>query len=124
MSFESVLQKILDGCNNAIGIALMGNDGIPIVHVSAENAIENQLGDDLASAGAEFGRILGDIHKASDSLGGGLMNEVVISLSRFTLLFREIADDVVLVLALAPEGNIGKSRYLMRRYERAIRDEL
>jgi predicted regulator of Ras-like GTPase activity (Roadblock/LC7/MglB family) len=124
MSFESVLQKIVDGSSSAIGVALMGNDGIPIVHVQAEHKIENQLGDDLSSAGAEFGRILGDIHKASDSLGGGLMNEVVISLSRFTLLFREIADDVMLVLAIGPEGNIGKSRFLMRRYEREIRDEL
>jgi len=124
MSFESVLNKIVDGCSDAIGVALMGNDGIPIVHVHVENRIENQLGDDLGAAGAEFGRILGDIHKASDSLGGGLLNEVVISLSRFTLLFREIADDVVLVLAIGPTGNIGKSRFLMRRFEREIRDEL
>ena len=124
MSFETVLQKIVDGCGSAIGAALMGNDGIPIVHVRAENQIENQLGDDLSAAGAEFGRILGDIHKASDSLGGGLMNEVVISLSRFTLIFREIADDVMLVLAIGPEGNIGKSRFMMRRFERELRDEL
>ena len=69
-------------------------------------------------------RILGDIHKASDSLGGGLLNEVVISLSRFTLVFREVGEDVVLVLAIGPDGNLGKSRYLMRRYEREIREEL
>ncbi len=124
MSFESVLQKIIDGCGDGIGVALMGNDGIPIVHVTGENASVSSLGDDLSAAGAEFGRILGDIHKASDSLGGGLMNEVVISVSRFTLLFREIADDVVLVLAIGPEGNLGKARYLMRRHEREIRDEL
>ena len=124
MSFESILQKILEGNDDAIGIELMGNDGIPIVHVSGDHSIESPLGEDLGSAGAEFGRILGDIHKASDALGGGLVNEVVISLSRFTLLFREIADDVVLVLALGPEGNLGKSRYRMRRYEREIPDEL
>jgi hypothetical protein len=29
-----------------------------------------------------------------------------------------------LVLAMGPEGNLGKSRYLMRRYEREIREEL
>ena len=124
MSFENVLQKIIDGCSDAIGVALMGNHGIPIVHVRAQNAAESQLGDDLSSVGAEFGRILGDIHKASDSLGGGLMNEVVIRLSRFTLLFREVADDVVLLLAIGPEGNIGKARFLLRRFEREIRDEL
>jgi predicted regulator of Ras-like GTPase activity (Roadblock/LC7/MglB family) len=124
VSFESILQKILEGNDDAIGIALMGNDGIPIVHLNGENAVDSTLGEDLGSAGAEFGRILGDIHKASDALGGGFVNEVVISLSHFTLLFREIADDVVLVLALGPNGNLGKSRYRMRRYEREIRDEL
>ena len=55
---------------------------------------------------------------------GGLLNEVMISLSRFTLLFREVADDVVLVLAIGPESNIGKARFMMRRFEREIRDEL
>ena len=124
MSFESILQKILDGSTSTIGVALMGKDGIPIVHLRGPNNAENALGDDLSSAGAEFGRILGDIHKASDSLGGGLLNEVVISLSRFTLVFREVAEDVVLVLAIGPDGNLGKSRYLMRRYEREIREEL
>ena len=38
MSFETVLQKIVDGCGGAIGAALMGNDGIPIVHVRADTA--------------------------------------------------------------------------------------
>ncbi len=125
MSFESILQEIMDASTSTIGIALMGNDGIPIVHLEGENAEEDSpLGDDLSAAGAEFGRILGDIHKASDQLGGGLINEVVISLTRFTILFREVADDVVLLLAITPDGNIGKSRYLLRRYERALREEL
>ncbi len=61
---------------------------------------------------------------ASDALGGGLVNEVVVNLTRFTLIFREVDEDVVLVLALTPDGNIGKSRYLTRRYLRAIREEL
>lgn len=124
MSFEAILQEIMDASPGAIGVALMGNDGIPIVHLEGKDADESPLGEDLSAAGAEFGRILGDIHKASDQLGGGLINEVVISLTRFTILFREVADDVVLLLAIGPEGNIGKCRYLMRRHERALREQL
>jgi len=124
MSFESILQQILDGAGDALGIALMGNDGIPIVHIVADAAAETALGDDLGAAGAEFGRILCDVHKASDQHGAGSTQEVMIRLDRFTLLFREIADDVVLLLALGPDGNVGKSRYLMRRHERALRAEL
>ena len=37
MSFEDILQKILDGNDAAVAIALMGNDGIPIVHLRGEN---------------------------------------------------------------------------------------
>jgi len=124
MSFESILQKIVTECGGGLGIALMGSDGIPIVQTMAVGVADNPLGDDLSIAGAEFGRIIGDIHKASDALGGGLLNEVVIDLSRFALIFREVDDEVMLVLALTPDGNIGKSRYLMRRHLRALRDEL
>lgn len=124
MSFESILEKILTECGGGLGIALMGSDGIPIVQVMPKQRQANPLGDDLSVAGAEFGRILGDIHKASDSLGGGLLNQVVVEFGRFTLIFREVDDDVVLVLALAPDGNLGKSRYLMRKCLRELREEL
>ena len=124
MSFESILEQVVSNCGGGLGIALMGNDGIPIVQVMAVEPDKNPLGDDLSVAGAEFGRILGDIHKASDSLAGGLLNEVVVELGRFTLIFREVEEDVMLVLALTPDGNIGKARYLMRRHLRDIRDEL
>jgi len=124
MSFDSILQQIMDASSDVIGIALMGSDGIPIVHLEGQDAEGSPLGEDLSGAGAEFGRILGDIHKASDQLGGGLINEVVISLTRFTILFREIDEEVVLLMAIGPDGNIGKSRYLLRRYERELREEL
>jgi predicted regulator of Ras-like GTPase activity (Roadblock/LC7/MglB family) len=124
VNFESILRSILSECGGGLGIALMGSDGIPIVQVMSLEPKENPLGDDLSVAGAEFGRILGDIHKASDALAGGFLNQVVIELSRFSLIFREVEDDVVLVLALTPQGNIGKSRYLMRRHLRAIRGEM
>jgi predicted regulator of Ras-like GTPase activity (Roadblock/LC7/MglB family) len=124
MNFEDILQKIVADCGGGLGIALMGHDGIPIVQVMAADTSDNPLGDDLSVAGGEFGRVLGDIHKASDSLGGGFLNEVVVELSRFTLIFREVDEDVMLVLALTPQGNTGKSRYLMRKHLRAIREEL
>ena len=31
---------------------------------------------------------------------------------------------LLVVLALAPDGNLGKARYLLRRYALAIREEL
>jgi predicted regulator of Ras-like GTPase activity (Roadblock/LC7/MglB family) len=124
MSFDNILQALVNGCGGGLNAALMQYDGIPITQVQADGLVDNPLGGDLSTAGAEFGRILGEIHKASSSLGGGAVAEVVVKLSRFILIFREVDEDVVLVLALRPDGNLGKARYLMRRHLSEILDEL
>jgi predicted regulator of Ras-like GTPase activity (Roadblock/LC7/MglB family) len=124
MSFASILKSIVDECGGGLGAALMGNDGIPIDQVMASAPIAGPLGDDVGAAGVEFGRILDEIRKASDALGGGTLAETVVSLARFTLVLRHVDDDTFLVLALAPDGNLGKARYLIRRHLIALRDEL
>ena len=122
MSFDLVLEEILERSGGGLGIALMGSDGIPIVQRVARGG--GSFGDDIGTAGVEFARILSEIQKASDALGGGAMSETVVSLARFHLLFRQVDEDVILVLALAPDGNLGKARYLIRRHLLALREEL
>lgn len=114
MSFEATLQKMVADCPGAIGIALMGSDGIPV----AECAAAEPAGDpsEAAAAGVEFGRILDEIRKASDALGGGRLDEAIVALARFTLVFRAVDDELFLVVALAPGGNLGKARFLLRRH--------
>ena len=140
MSFRSILQTIVDGCGGGLGAALMGNDGIPIEQVSPVKSIPRRRiacptrtmsrgalampRDDVGAAGVEFGRILEEIRKASDALGGGSLIETVVSLAHFTLILRHVDDDTFLVLALAPDGNLGKARYLIRRHLLELREEL
>jgi predicted regulator of Ras-like GTPase activity (Roadblock/LC7/MglB family) len=126
MSFESILQEILDECGGGLGIALMGSDGIPIVQLTASlpDGVQNPLGDEIGTAGVEFARILAEIQKASSALDAGAMSETVISLARFQLHFRHVDEDVVLVLALSNDGNSGRARYLVRRNLIALRQEL
>ena len=126
MSFESILQSIVDECGGGLSAALMGLDGIPIEQVRASGKVvsTDPLRGDVTSAGIEFGRILGDMTKASDALGTGLLEEAVVSLERVKLIFRGLDDDLMLVLAITPDGNLGKARYLIRRSLTAIRDEL
>lgn len=115
MSFESVLRKMIDGVPGALGIALMGSDGIPIAELYAEDAAEAADGA-VGAAGVEFGRILEEVRKASDAIAGGRLDEMVIGLSRFWLLFRVVDEELFLVAALEPRGNLGKARFLMRRH--------
>ena len=124
MSFASVLREIAGGCGGGIAAALMGNDGIPVAQVTLPGAGDEELPAGIETAGTEFGRILDEIRKASDALAAGAMLESVVCLSRVTLLFRAVDEDSFLVLALAPDGNLGKARYLMRRHLPAIRSLL
>ena len=124
-TFISILQAIVNGCGGGLGAALMGNDGIPIEEfVSPSPAAQELLSEEIGTAGAEFGRILSEIAKASDALSGGGVRETVVALSCFTLIFRDVDDETFLVVAIAPDGNIGKARYLIRRHLLVLRQEL
>ena len=124
MSFEPTLQKMIDGCSGAIGIALMGSDGIAVAESQAPDPDLSVLDGEVGAAGIEFGRILDEVRKASDALGGGRLEEVVVGLARFTLVFRAVDDEFFLVVALAPGGNLGKARFLMRRHLLELREQL
>jgi predicted regulator of Ras-like GTPase activity (Roadblock/LC7/MglB family) len=129
MNFETILRTIVDECGGGIGASLMGNDGIPIEEVTASKSPgaspAGEFGHpvEVGTAGVEFGRILIDIRRASDALGGGALEETIIRVKGFMLVFQPIDDENFLVLALARDGNLGKARYLIRRHVHAIRQE-
>ena len=129
MNFEAILRMIVEECGGGIGAALMGNDGIPIEEFTASKAPGGSPSGDfgqpveVATAGVEFGRVLMDIRRASDALGGGPLEETIIRVKGFMLVFQPVDDENFLVLALARDGNLGKARYLIRRHVHAIRQE-
>lgn len=129
MNFETILRTIVEGCGGGIGAALMGNDGIPIEEFTASRAPnaasprELDQAVEVGIAGVEFGRILTDIRRASDALGGGALEETIIRVKGFMLVFQPIDDENFLVLALDRDGNLGKARYLIRRHLYALRQQ-
>ncbi|MCL4683268.1 hypothetical protein KJ059_00790 [Myxococcota bacterium] len=116
MNFEPTLRKMVENVSGAIGIALMGSDGIPIAELYARDGDAAAAEGEVSAAGVEFGRILDEVRKASDAIGGGRLEETVIGLARYWLLFRVVDDELFLVVALEPRGNLGKARFLMRRF--------
>lgn len=119
MSFAPMLREIVEGCGGGIAAALMGNDGIAVEEVGA--ARSGPLAGGIETAGIEFGRILDEVRKASDAIGGGTVGETTVVLSQVTLIFRTVDEDTFLVTAVAPDGNLGKARYLIRKQLPAIR---
>ena len=124
MSFRSILRSIVEECGGGLGAVLMGADGIPIEEYVTDRIPEGPLQEDVGSAGVEFSRILDEIRKAADALGGGALGETVVSLARMNLVFRPIDGETFLALVLSTDGNLGKARYLIRRHLLAIRQEL
>jgi len=124
MSFESTLREIVDGCGGGVAAALMGIDGIPIAQVNASDVDLAERVEDVAVAGVEFGRILDEVRKASDSLAGGPARECIFALQRFSIIVHQVDEENFVALVLAPDGNLGKARYLLRRHMIAIREEL
>jgi len=124
MSFRSILRSIVEECGGGLGAVLMGADGIPIEEYVTDRIPEGPLSEDVGSAGVEFSRILDEIRKAADALGGGAVHETVVSLARMSLVFRPVDGETFLALVLASDGNLGKARYLIRRHLLAIRQEL
>jgi predicted regulator of Ras-like GTPase activity (Roadblock/LC7/MglB family) len=124
MSFHAMLREIVENCSGGIGALLMGSDGIPIEQVTAGRAAASPLGEELATAGTEFSRILEEVRKAADAIAAGPMLETTILLSRVTLVFRAVDEETFLVVALEPDGNLGKARSLMRKQLLALRQEL
>ncbi len=124
MSFAATLGEIVEHCGGGLAAVLMGSDGIAIAHATSEAGRSGPVGVDAETAGVEFGRILDEIRKVSDALGGGAVSETIVRLARFSLIFSPVDRDSFLVVALGPDGNLGKARYLIRRNLMALRQQL
>lgn len=107
MSFDAILETILDACPDAQGVTLMGNDGIPISHVE-------RPGFDVNLVGVEFGRLVAELQKASDAAGGSAVDEFCVHTSNYWVLLRPLDEDIFLMAALQSDANFGKARFEMR----------
>jgi len=117
--FKEPLQKVVDNVEGGIAGLVMGFDGIAVEAYTREG---HKI--DINTVGMEFSFILTQVRKAAEILDVGKLNEVVIKAEKLTLVIRVLNPDYFLALALAPEGNFGKGRYLMRVVAPALQAEL
>jgi predicted regulator of Ras-like GTPase activity (Roadblock/LC7/MglB family) len=107
--FRESLQRLVEGVDGAVAGLLMGFDGI-----SVESYTRSGHAMDINTVGMEFSFILGQARKAAEILEVGPIREVAIRAEMLTLLIRVVSRDYFLALALTPEGNFGKGRFLLR----------
>ena len=107
--FKEALRDIVDRTDGGIAGLLMDSSGIAIESYARENAPF-----DITVIGVEYGVLLGSIRKASEMLEAGTANEVAISTDKMITIIRTLGKDYFLALAITPDGNFGKGRYMMR----------
>src|SRR5687768_6727968 len=87
----------------------MGLDGIPV-----DTYIKQKDRVDVNTVAMEFSFILTQVRKAGDSLQVGSLEELSVKAQRLMLICRMISPQYFVAIAMAPEGNFGKARYLAR----------
>jgi len=107
--FVETLKKVVDNVDGGIAAVIMGLDGIPVETYVRQN---NQV--DVTTVAMEFSFILGQVRKAGDSLAVGSLEELSVKAQRLLLVCRMISAQYFVAVAMAPEGNFGKCRYLVR----------
>ncbi len=108
MIFEDVLKEIVERSEGVQGAVIMGMDGIAI----GEHIVDPAF--NIQSVGIEYASAIKSIQSASESLSAGQVQEVLINTQSSVFMLRLITDEYFIAVALGPEGNHGKTRYLMR----------
>ncbi len=107
--FAEILKKVIDNVEGGIGSVIMGLDGIPV-----DSYVRHTDKVDINTIGMEFSFILTQIRKAAESLQVGPCEEMTVKAERLHLVVRMLTPQYFLAVALGPDGNFGKCRYLMR----------
>ncbi|MFZ1865848.1 MAG: hypothetical protein WAU39_16615 [Polyangiales bacterium] len=107
--FKEILRELVDRTDGGVAGLLMASDGIAIDQYSK--------GDgpfDIESVGMEYSVVLKGVQRAAEMLDAGTTEEVSVQTERLTTVVRMLTDEYFVALAVAPGGNVGKARYLLR----------
>ena len=107
--FADTLKRVVDNVDGGIAAVIMGLDGIPV-----ETYVKFNDRVDVNTVAMEFSFILSQVRKAGDSLQVGSLEELSVKAQRLMLVCRMLSPQYFVAIAMAPEGNFGKLRYLVR----------
>ncbi len=119
MTFREHLQDVCRGIDGAVACSLMGVDGIEVdTHLASKADL------DLKSLLVEYSEVFRSARLAAEAHRAGGVFEVSINTDKLVTVARLVSPDYFMVVALTPEGNYGKARYLLRIAAPKVRAEL
>jgi len=117
--FKEPLQTIVSNTEGSLGALIMGADGLSVEKFfNQEGAAAN-----LDVAAAEFTSLVRSASRSGNDLALGDLREMVVALGQVTFLMRLFNKDYFVVLAMKPEGNLGRGRYELRKAELMLAHE-
>jgi predicted regulator of Ras-like GTPase activity (Roadblock/LC7/MglB family) len=107
--FRDALREIIEKTEGGLAGLIMDASGIAVDSYARDDAPF-----DITTIGIEFGVVLGSIRRAAESLEAGKTSEVAIGTDKMITLIRTLGETYFLAVAIRPDGNLGKGRFLMR----------
>jgi predicted regulator of Ras-like GTPase activity (Roadblock/LC7/MglB family) len=117
--FKEALKTVVDGTDGGIAGLLMDFEGIPVESYTAEGQTF-----DIETVGAEVSVVVKALQRASEMLEAGDAREVAFQSEKLVTLIRVINSTYFVAMAMRPEGNFGKGRYLLRLAAPKLAEEL
>lgn len=121
MSFEKHLSHVVNGAEGSLACILMSQDGLP---VDAYEHPSSGLAFDSNIYATEYTGLFLQMMEIHERTSAGSTKELMVSSDNIVALFHFISPEYFLVLTLAPNGNIGKARYLLRLCASQLYSEL
>jgi predicted regulator of Ras-like GTPase activity (Roadblock/LC7/MglB family) len=119
MSFREHLEQVCRNVDGAVACSLMGVDGIEV-----DTHLTDGEGIDVKSLLVEYSGVLRSAREAAEAHEAGGVAEIAIATDKLLAVVRLVTAEYFMVVALRPEGNIGKARYLLRVTAPKLKAEL
>jgi len=117
--FKEALQAIIEKTDGSLGALIMGVDGLSVEKVFTNEGSEANL--DVAAA--EFTSVIRTAMKSGSDLNLGELHELTVTLREVIFTMRLFNHNYFVVLALKPDGNLGRARYELRKAELILAGE-
>ena len=119
MGFREHLQEVVRSVDGAVACSLMGTDGIEV-----DTHLLDGIEVDVRSLLIEYSTLFRSAREAAEAHQAGLPVELCVQTERLLTVARMVSPEYFMVVALRPEGNFGKARYMLRVTAPKLQSEL
>lgn len=116
--FDEVLESILSKVEGTQAAVVMGMDGISIATLAPSDSVN------IEALAAEYSSLLKGTTFTTQEIGLGAIEELVVSSERHIIVVRMITPEYFVLVLLDKNGNIGRTRFELRKAKFVLEKEL